>query len=79
MTDAGASPDPPAPAGLRALLPAVEPDRTLDDWGRSERVEALFDRTVADFLYHLWFRSAPASPPAWRSASGSACRPTSCA
>ena len=41
---------------LRALLPAVEPDRTLDDWGRSERVEALFDRTVADFLYHLWFR-----------------------
>jgi 1-acyl-sn-glycerol-3-phosphate acyltransferase len=77
VSEAGAPPDPPAPAGpparadgtpdgapyatatddeLRALLPAVEPDRTLDDWGRSERVEALFDRTVADFLYHLWFR-----------------------
>ena len=41
---------------LRALLPAVEPERTLDDWGRSERVEGLFDRTVADFLYRLWFR-----------------------
>jgi 1-acyl-sn-glycerol-3-phosphate acyltransferase len=41
---------------LRALLPAVEPERTLDDWGRSERIESLFDRTVADFLYRLWFR-----------------------
>jgi 1-acyl-sn-glycerol-3-phosphate acyltransferase len=41
---------------LRALLPAVEPERTLDDWGRSERVDGLFDRTVAEFLYRLWFR-----------------------
>jgi 1-acyl-sn-glycerol-3-phosphate acyltransferase len=41
---------------LRDYLPAVEPDRTLDDWGRSERIETLFDRTVADFLYRLWFR-----------------------
>jgi hypothetical protein len=46
----------PTDEELRALLPAVEPDRTLDDWGRSERVESLFDRTVADFLYRLWFR-----------------------
>ena len=35
---------------LRALLPAVEPERTLDDWGRSERVEGLIDRTIYDFL-----------------------------
>jgi len=41
---------------LRDHLPAVEPERTLDDWGRSERIESLFDRTVADFLYRLWFR-----------------------
>jgi 1-acyl-sn-glycerol-3-phosphate acyltransferase len=46
----------PTDEQLRALLPAVEPARTLDDWGRSERIEGLFDRTVADFLYHLWFR-----------------------
>jgi 1-acyl-sn-glycerol-3-phosphate acyltransferase len=46
----------PGDEELRALLPAVEPDRTLDDWGRSERIEGLFDRTVADFLYRLWFR-----------------------
>ena len=46
----------PSDEELRALLPAVEPERTLDDWGRSERIEGLFDRTVADFLYRLWFR-----------------------
>jgi 1-acyl-sn-glycerol-3-phosphate acyltransferase len=46
----------PTEAQLRALLPAVEPERRLDDWGRSERIESLFDRTVADFLYRLWFR-----------------------
>jgi 1-acyl-sn-glycerol-3-phosphate acyltransferase len=46
----------PADDELRALLPAVEPERTLDDWGRSERIEGLFDRTVAEFLYRLWFR-----------------------
>jgi len=41
---------------LRRLLPGVEPDRRLTDWGRSERVEGFFDRTLADFLYHYWFR-----------------------
>jgi 1-acyl-sn-glycerol-3-phosphate acyltransferase len=40
----------------RDLLPALEPDRRITDWGRSERVEGLIDRTVYDFLYHLWFR-----------------------
>jgi 1-acyl-sn-glycerol-3-phosphate acyltransferase len=28
----------------------------VTDWGRSERVEGLLDRTLIDFLYHLWFR-----------------------
>jgi 1-acyl-sn-glycerol-3-phosphate acyltransferase len=38
------------------LLPAIEPERRLDDWGRSERVEGLFDRTVVEFFYRYWFR-----------------------
>src|SRR5436190_9703866 len=41
---------------LRDFLPAIEPERQVTDWGRSERVEGLIDRTVVDFLYHLWFR-----------------------
>lgn len=46
---------PPA-TDMRDLLPAIEPERTLTDWGRSERVERFVDRTLIDFLYHLWFR-----------------------
>jgi len=45
-----------APADHRAYLPAVEPERQVTDWGRSERIEGLMDRTVYDFLYHYWFR-----------------------
>jgi 1-acyl-sn-glycerol-3-phosphate acyltransferase len=41
---------------MRALLPAIEPDREVSDWGRSERVEGLLDRTIYEFLYHYWFR-----------------------
>jgi 1-acyl-sn-glycerol-3-phosphate acyltransferase len=41
---------------LRDLLPGVEPERTLSDWGRSERVEGLYDRTLLEFLYRYWFR-----------------------
>jgi 1-acyl-sn-glycerol-3-phosphate acyltransferase len=41
---------------LRPYLPGVEPERTITDWGRSERVEGLLDRTVYEFLYRLWFR-----------------------
>jgi 1-acyl-sn-glycerol-3-phosphate acyltransferase len=46
----------PAPADHRAYLPAIEPDRQVTDWGRSERVEALVDKTLYDFAYHYWFR-----------------------
>lgn len=42
---------------MRELMPAVEADRTLDDWGRSERVERIFDETVANFFYRYWFRA----------------------
>lgn len=41
---------------LREHLPGVEPERQVTDWGRSERTEALVDRTVYEFLYHYWFR-----------------------
>ncbi len=41
---------------LRDHLPGVEPERTITDWGRSERAESLADRTVYEFLYHYWFR-----------------------
>ena len=47
----------PAPSDeLRSYLPAIEPDRQVTDWGRSERIEGLMDRTVYDWLYHYWFR-----------------------
>ena len=43
-------------ADLRALLPGVEHERRIDDWGRSERIEGLFDRTLIEFFYRYWFR-----------------------
>jgi 1-acyl-sn-glycerol-3-phosphate acyltransferase len=41
----------------RRYLPALEPDRRLNDWGRSERIEGLLDRTLVDFYYRYWFRA----------------------
>ena len=41
---------------LRDYLPAIEPERQVSDWGRSERVEGLVDKTIYEFLYHYWFR-----------------------
>jgi 1-acyl-sn-glycerol-3-phosphate acyltransferase len=41
---------------MRDLLPAIEPERRLNDWGRSERIEGLFDRTLIEFFYRYWFR-----------------------
>src|SRR4030081_3179461 len=49
----------PVPAtreDLREQLPGVEPERRVTDWGRSERIEGVFDRTVVDFFYRYWFR-----------------------
>ena len=42
---------------LKKHLPGLEPDRQLNDWGRSERIEGLMDKTVVDFLYRYWFRA----------------------
>jgi 1-acyl-sn-glycerol-3-phosphate acyltransferase len=41
---------------LKEHLPGVEPDRRLNDWGRSERIEGIFDATVVEFFYRYWFR-----------------------
>jgi hypothetical protein len=41
---------------LREHLPGIEPDRQVTDWGRSERVEGVLDRTVVEFFYRYWFR-----------------------
>ncbi len=48
----------PEPAGdrMRDLLPAIEPERTITDWGRSERIERVFDATLIEFFYRYWFR-----------------------
>jgi 1-acyl-sn-glycerol-3-phosphate acyltransferase len=56
MPDEGtalARPDP----DLRDHLPGVEPERQLTDWGRSERIEGLFDKALTDFFYRYWFRA----------------------
>ena len=42
---------------LKRHLPGVEPERQLNDWGRSERIEEIFDRFVTDFYYRYWFRA----------------------
>jgi 1-acyl-sn-glycerol-3-phosphate acyltransferase len=41
---------------LRPYLAPIETERQVTDWGRSERVEGFFDRTLYDFYYNLWFR-----------------------
>ena len=40
---------------LRRLLPEDEPERQLDDWGRSERLVSYAD-PLLNFYYRYWFR-----------------------
>ncbi len=40
---------------LRRLVPAAEPGREVDDWGRSQRVFDLVE-PLLDFYYRHWFR-----------------------
>src|SRR5215213_9289665 len=42
---------------LKRHLPGVEPDRQLNDWGRSERIEGVMDATLIEFFYRHWFRA----------------------
>jgi 1-acyl-sn-glycerol-3-phosphate acyltransferase len=45
------------PAERRSeLMSPIEPERTLNDWGRSERVEGFMDATLFEFFYRYWFR-----------------------
>ena len=52
---AAGAPAPALPAvredDLRRHLPAIEAERRLTDWGRSERIEGLMDSTLYDFFY----------------------------
>jgi len=43
------------PRLLRELIPAPDPGREVDDWGRSERVFSLME-PLLDFYYRYWFR-----------------------
>jgi 1-acyl-sn-glycerol-3-phosphate acyltransferase len=45
----------PDPRLLRDLIPAQDPGREVDDWGRSERVFRLME-PLLDFYYRYWFR-----------------------
>jgi 1-acyl-sn-glycerol-3-phosphate acyltransferase len=45
----------PDPRALSQLIPADEPDRQLDDWGRSEAAFQLAD-PILNFYYRYWFR-----------------------
>jgi 1-acyl-sn-glycerol-3-phosphate acyltransferase len=40
---------------LRELVPAAEPGREIDDWGRSQRIFDLVE-PLLDFYYRHWFR-----------------------
>jgi 1-acyl-sn-glycerol-3-phosphate acyltransferase len=51
----GPTPDAGELAELRELLPEVDGERALDDWGRSEAVVRLAD-PILDFYYRYWFR-----------------------
>ena len=42
---------------MRELLPAIEPERRLNDWGRAERVDGFMDQTLVEFFYRYWFRT----------------------
>jgi 1-acyl-sn-glycerol-3-phosphate acyltransferase len=46
----------PDPRDLRRLIPAADPSREVDDWGRSARVFDLVS-PLLDFYYRYWFRA----------------------
>lgn len=57
--DYASPPEPEPPRSnlpdLRALLPASDEERALDDWGRSERFVSLVEPAL-NFYYRYWFR-----------------------
>jgi 1-acyl-sn-glycerol-3-phosphate acyltransferase len=58
VLDLPAAPAPEEPVDLRdlrSLVPAAEPGREIDDWGRSQRIFDLVE-PLLDFYYRHWFR-----------------------
>ena len=45
----------PPPRLLRDLIPPGDPERSVDDWGRSERIFQLVEPAL-NFYYRYWFR-----------------------
>jgi 1-acyl-sn-glycerol-3-phosphate acyltransferase len=45
----------PDPRELQELIPAADPERRLDDWGRSQRIFDVMG-PLLDFYYRYWFR-----------------------
>jgi 1-acyl-sn-glycerol-3-phosphate acyltransferase len=50
-----AEPEPPPLRDLTGLISPPDPERQVDDWGRSERVYQLME-PVLNFYYRYWFR-----------------------
>jgi 1-acyl-sn-glycerol-3-phosphate acyltransferase len=50
-----ADPEPPPLRDLTGLISPPDPERQVDDWGRSERVYQLME-PVLNFYYRYWFR-----------------------
>ena len=50
-----AEPEPPPLRDLTGLIAPPDPERQVDDWGRSERVYQLME-PVLNFYYRYWFR-----------------------
>ena len=46
-----------APRTCAPTCRGSSPSARLNDWGRSERIEGLLDRTLYDFFYSYWFRA----------------------
>jgi len=47
--------DHPSPRLLRDLIPPPDAERSVDDWGRSERIFSLVE-PILNFYYRYWFR-----------------------
>ena len=55
MEPADAGLDHPSPRLLRDLIPPPDEERSIDDWGRSERIFSLAE-PILNFYYRYWFR-----------------------
>ena len=74
LTPSGPPPGGPSSSDLRNLLPGVEPERQVDDWGRSERIEGAdgphADRVLLPAVVPLRGRGHRERPDDGRRAAG---------